>query len=192
MQQGDVACPVEGQRALAVEQHHGAAQEQADVGLVGVADAAVQLDRLAGHQHGRFGGAHLGGGHQALHLRSRGALVQRGGRFADDGAGQFDLQFQVDHAVLQRLEAADLAAELAAYAEIVAGLFESRVHQPHQVGGAGQRRLVEGSRRGFDELRRRAVEPQARQVATVLGRFPVNAQPLGVALYQREAGVAGH
>ncbi len=93
--------------------------------------------------------------------------------------------------MLQRLEAADLAAELAAHAEVVASLFEGGIHQPDQIGRAGQRRFVEGGGRGLDELCRRAVEAQARQVAAVLGRFLMQAEPFGVALHQSKAGVAG-
>ena len=179
---------------MGIEQYHGAAQEQADVRLVGVADAAVQLDGLAGHQQSRFRGPYPCAGNLPLALAFRRPGIDRGGGLLDHGARQFDLDPQVDHAVLQRLETTDLAAELATYLEVLQGSLEGAIHQSDQIGRAGQRCLVQNLFRYLagQPPCRRIAETQARQVSAILGRLADQFHAIGIALDQRQALLAGH
>src|SRR3954463_8168304 len=79
-----------------------ALEEEADVQLVGDADAAVHLHRLGGAQREGVGGARLGGAGELRHVVA--PLVDGDERFAHHRAQELDLAEQPRRAMLQRLE----------------------------------------------------------------------------------------
>ena len=88
---------------------------QLDVVLPGDRDAAVHLDRLGGHLGERLAGGEPG------QCGRRGRRL--GDRVVDDRPRRLHRDVQVGHPVLERLEAADRAAELHA----VLGVFDGQV-----------------------------------------------------------------
>jgi hypothetical protein len=114
----------------------------------GHADAAVQLDALLGHPRADAADAELGRRQRAL---ARRAVGVDGGRRVDDGrAGLLDLEQQVGHAVLQRLEAADQQAELLARAQVLERGRLGGFHRAERFGAQRQHTAADGAfeRRG--------------------------------------------
>ncbi len=104
--------------------------------LPGHADTAVQLDAFFRHQRADPADAGLGGRQAAL---TRDAVGVQGRRGIDHRrTGLLDLEQQVGHAMLQRLEAADHDPELLARAQVVQRCFLGRFHRAEGFRAQGQ------------------------------------------------------
>jgi hypothetical protein len=124
-------------------QHHRALQEQADIALVGVGDAAVQLHAALEHlqRRVRTAGLDLAGDERAL--RRAGRRVEPLRRLAQHRARHLHLHQQVDGPMLHGLERAHRLVELLAQLDVVDRELESPRHQPDQFGADRQAGFVE-------------------------------------------------
>ncbi len=100
-----------GRRAIAVADGQCLAQKQSDIGLIGISDRPMHLDRLSCHQHRGFGRAGLGARNSGLGIIS---AVKRDSGVPDDGTGNLDLDLQIHGAMLKHLKTADQPVELPA------------------------------------------------------------------------------
>ncbi|MNV10122.1 hypothetical protein D3C71_1006350 [compost metagenome] len=107
-----------------------ALHEQADVKLVGHADAAVHLHRLLHREFGDTAGLGLGDARSLLGVGT--ARVDGLKRGQGRGLGQLQLGEQVGGAVLQGLKLADQLAELLAGAQVFKRHLEGLVARPDQ------------------------------------------------------------
>ncbi len=110
----------------------------------------------------------------------------------DRCAGQGDLNLQVDGAVLQRLEAADLAAELLARLHVVERHREGSVHQAEKIGGAGHDGVFQRVRCvAVDRIGRCGVEDQRAEVSAILGLLEFQRYARRITLHQCETALHG-
>ena len=110
-----------------------ALHEQADVELVGHADAAVHLHRFLHRERRARSRPRLGDGNHRC-----GAIeisIERLQRLEHRGLGDFELGEQMRGAVLQRLERANRLAELPALLEVAERAGECLLAQSGQLGG---------------------------------------------------------
>src|SRR5947208_1911399 len=107
---------------------------EADVVLVGHADAAVHLDRLVADEHVGVGAARLGGSRHAGHVGVVGPVVEGAVRRHHRGAGELDLHVQLGGAVPEGLEAADRDTELPAGLQVFQRHLEGGRHAAQHFG----------------------------------------------------------
>ena len=152
----------------------------------------MHLDAFFGHQRADAPDAELGGRQRALACHAV-ARVD-GGCGVDDGrAGLFDLQQQVGHAVLQRLETADENAELLARAQVLQRGGLGGFHRAQRFGAQRQHAAADGAfQRGVAlafgaqqrvGAQRHAVEREFGDTAAVDG---------GAAAHREAGGFCGH
>src|SRR5580658_1389985 len=136
-----VAVAVEGGVAEARLRDPRALQEEADLVLVGHADAAMHLDAFVADEKKRVAGLGLGDAREFA--RIAGAGVDRAQRRDHRRARELDLAEHLRGAMLQRLEGADAHAELLAVFEILHGALEGLAGAPQHLRGKGCPRPVE-------------------------------------------------
>ncbi len=171
----------------------------ADLGFLGHADAAVELDRLLADELAGLADLHLGGGDR------RGALfgaleIGRHGREHRHAAGLFERHEHVGGAVLQGLERADRNPELLAGLEILDGGLERFIHRAdgfraHRGAGLVDHALDQGETvLGIADRSIRAdLDAGQRDVGgmqAVLGRIALAGDALGVRRHQEHADAA--
>ena len=132
-------------RALEVQLH---------VVLPGVADATVQLDRTRGAIVEGIAAVALGDRGRLGQLL--GALVRDTRRVPGGRLGRLDLHHHVGQAVLERLKAADRAAELHALLDVLSGHLEHLLGAAERLGGQRDARQVKAPGRARHRPHRRA------------------------------------